>query len=422
MSVVATEIARFRSSPMARNATWLFAGQGLGLVLQAAYFVILARLLGPLQYGIYAGAFAFASLVAQYSALGTGTVFLRYVSSDHSAFAVYWGNILVVTSVVGGGLVIALDLLGPRLLNPASAALVLLAAIGNCLCAQLTIESGRVFQTFEKMRITALINLLTNLVRTIAAAAMLIALHHCTAWQWALVSTLVSALAAAAIVITITLRFGRPRFDSRLFLKRGAEGFGFAVAMSTSSLYNDLDKTMLSHYGMNHDNGVYTMAYRIVDIATIPIFSIRDAAMPRFFKLGGEGISASAGLAHRLLRRSLALGALGSAAMFLAAPLIPIVVGHGFIEGIAALRWLCLIPLFRSVHQMTGCALTGAGMQRYRTTTQLLAATLNFFLNLWLIPKWGWHGAACSSLCTDAALAAMNWGILRFQLRQNAYA
>jgi O-antigen/teichoic acid export membrane protein len=422
MSIVTAEIAKFRTSAMARNATWLLAGQGLGLVLQAVYFVILARLLGPVQYGVYAGAFAFASLVAQYSALGTGTLFLRYVSSDRSTFAVYWGNILVVTSVVGGGLVVALDLLGPRVLNPASAALVLLAAIGNCICQQLTIESGRVFQTFEKMGWTALINLLTNLVRTIAAAAMLIAMHRCTAWQWALVSTLVSAVAATAIVVTITLRFGRPRFDPKLFQKRGAEGLGFAVAMSTSSLYNDLDKTMLSHYGMNHDNGIYTVAYRIVDIATIPIFSIRDAAMPRFFKLGRDGIAASAELAFRLLRRTLALGALGTVAMFLAAPLIPVVVGKGFIEGVAALRWLCLIPLFRSVHQMTGCALTGAGMQRYRTATQLIAATLNFFLNLWLIPRWGWHGAAWSSLCTDAALGAMNSVILRFQLSRHPYA
>jgi O-antigen/teichoic acid export membrane protein len=422
MSVVATEIAKFRSSSMAQNAGWLFAGQGLGLVLQAGYFVLLARLLGPLQYGIYAGAFAFASLVAQYSALGTGTVFLRYVSSDHSAFAVYWGNILVVTSVVGGGLVVALDLLGSRLLNPASAALVLLAAIGNCVCAQLTIESGRVFQTFEKMRLTALLNLLTNLVRTVGAAAMLIGMHHATAWQWALVSTLVSALAAAATVATITFQFGRPRFDVHLFVRRGAEGFGFAVAMSTSSLYNDLDKTMLSHYGMNRDNGIYSMAYRIVDVATIPIFAIRDAAMPRFFKLGRDGIQAPTELAYRLLRRALALGALGSVVMFLAAPLIPLVVGRGFAEGAVALRWLCPIPLFRSIHQMTGCALTGAGMQRYRTATQLTAATLNFFLNLWLIPKWGWHGAAWSSLCTDAALAGMNWGILRFQLSRDAYA
>ena len=418
MSRVAVEFAKLRGSTMARNASWLFVGQGLGLVLQAAYFIVLARMLGPLQYGIYAGAFAFASLVAQYSALGTGTVFLRYVSSDHSTFAVYWGNILVVTTVVGGALVVALDLLGPRLLNPASAALVLLAAIGNCICAQLTTESGRVLQSFEKMRVTALVNLLTNLVRTLAAAAMFIILHHCTAWQWALASTLVSALAAASIVVTITVRFGLPRFSFVLFRERCAEGFGFAIALSTTSLYNDLDKTMLSHYGMNHDNGIYTTAYRIIDIATIPIFSMRDAAMPRFFKLGREGILASAGLAYRLLRRTLFLGALASLVTFLAAPLVTLVVGREFTEGVAALRWLCLIPLFRSVHQMTGCALTGAGMQRSRTIAQLLAATLNFGLNLWLIPAWGWHGAAWSSMCTDAALAAMNWGTLRFQLNR----
>lgn len=422
MNVVAAEISKFRSSSMARNASWLLAGQGMGLVLQAVYFVILARLLGPIQYGVYAGAFAFANLVAQYSALGTGTVFLRYVSSDHSAFAVYWGNILVVTSVVGGALVVALDLLGAKVLNPASAALVLLAAIGNCVCAQLVIESGRVFQTFEHMRPTALLNLLTSLVRTVAAVAMLVTLHQATAWQWALVSTLVSALAAIFIVVTITLQFGRPRFVPKLFIKRAPEGFGFAVAMSTSSLYNDLDKTMLSHYGMNHDNGIYTMAYRIVDIATIPIYSIRDAAMPRLFKLGRDGIAASTELSHRLLRRSLALGALGSAAIFLAAPLIPLVVGRGFSEGVVALRWLCLIPVFRSIHQMTGCALTGAGLQSSRTKTQLIAATLNFFLNLWLIPIWGWHGAAWSSLSTDAALAAMNWGIFKMQLRLSANA
>jgi len=407
---------------MARNAGWLLVGQGLGLLLQAVYFVILAHLLGPIQYGVYAGAFAFANLVAQYSSLGTGSVFLRYVSMDRSRFAVYWGNILVVTTVVGGALVLALNLLGPKLLNPASAAIVLVAAIGNCICVQLTIEAGRVFQTFEEMRLTAALNLLTNLLRTIAALAFLVTVHKATAGQWAIASTLVAALAAGIIVVTITIRFGRPRFDARLFAKRSAEGCGFAVAMSTSSLYNDVDKTMLSHYGMNHANGIYSMAYRIVDIATIPIFSIRDAAMPRFFKLGRIGIAASADLSNRLLRRALSLGVISSAVMFVAAPLIPFVLGQGFTEGVDALRWLCLIPVFRSIHQMAGCALTGAGMQNIRTGSQLTAATINFFLNLWLIPKWGWHGAAWSSLGTDAALAAMNWGLLRIQLNRNVIA
>jgi O-antigen/teichoic acid export membrane protein len=57
---------------------------------------------------------------------------------------------------------------------------------------------------------------------------------------------------------------------------------------------------------------------------------------------------------------------------------------------------------------MTGSALTGAGVQRYRTAAQLVAAAFNFGLNLWLIPRHGWHGAAWASLMTDASLGAMN--------------
>jgi len=418
MNLVVAEVSRFRSSQMARNASWLVVGQGVGLVLQAVYFILLARLLGPIEYGVYAGAFAFASLVASYGPLGTGTVFLRYVSSDRDKFSSYWGNILVVTTVVGGGMVLALAALGPHILNPASAALVLLAAISNCVFAQIIVEASRVFQTFEQMRTTALLNLLTSAVRTLASAVMLLALHRATAWQWAVVSTGVSGLAAMATVTTITVRFGRPRFSMGIFFRHSLEGVGYAAAMSTASIYNDLDKTMLSHYGMNRDNGIYSMAYRIIDIATIPIFSIRDAAMPRLFHLGRSGLGASAALAHRLLRRGAALAALASVAMFTLAGVIPQIVGHAFADSVLALRWLCLIPLFRSVHQMTGAALTGAGMQNWRTGSQVSGAVLNFGLNLWLIPLCGWRGAAWSSLATDGALAALCWGMVQFHLRR----
>ena len=44
--------------------------------------------------------------------------------------------------------------------------------------------------------------------------------------------------------------------------------------------YNDLDKTMLSHYGMSAANGIYTMAYRVIDLASMPVSSMEDAAEP----------------------------------------------------------------------------------------------------------------------------------------------
>ena len=165
------------------------------------------------------------------------------------------------------------------------------------------------------------------------------------------------------------MTFGRPKIFPILFPKHGLEGFGHAIAGSTSNFYNDLDKTMLSHYGMNHANGVYTVAYRIIDIATMPIYSIRDAAMPRIFERGRTiGINASAELARKLMRRTIPLGLLLTIGTFLVcAADYARRRSKATEESVSALRWLALLPLFRSFHQMTGSAMTGAGFQRFRT-------------------------------------------------------
>src|SRR5271156_5818924 len=126
-------------SVLAKNAGWMLLGQGLGYGLRMAYFIVIARLLGVLQYGIVVGAFALVNLVAEYSRFGTGTVLLRYVSPDHSSFAAYWCNILAVTVTMGGVLVVALHLIAPHILNPVTAGIVFITAIGSCFFEQITI-------------------------------------------------------------------------------------------------------------------------------------------------------------------------------------------------------------------------------------------------------------------------------------------
>jgi O-antigen/teichoic acid export membrane protein len=242
---------------------------------------------------------------------------------------------------------------------------------------------------------------------------MTLLMHHATAWQWAFWSLIVSAVASLIAVIVVLWALGLPRFSLKLLASRLGEGFNFAIAGSTQSVYNDIDKTMLSHYGMNAANGIYTMAYRIVDIATIPILALDSAALPRFFRQSVESADAVTSLSARLARRAAILGMVMAAGMFLAAPLIPPVIGSGFRQSVLALRWLCLIPVFRGVHHLTGSAITGLGFQRYRTATQFLAAAFNFGLNLWLIPRFGWEGAAWTSLATDGSLGVANWVIAR---------
>ena len=246
-------------------------------------------------------------------------------------------------------------------------------------------------------------------------------LHRATALQWVVASAVVSAMAAIAAVSMVTVKFGAPKVIPRLFLKRGVEGAEYAISASADTAYNDLDKTMLSHYGMSAANGIYTMAYRVIDLATMPISSIQMASEPRLFQLGAISLQEAATFGRRLLKRGLLTSMVAAVGMFLLAPLIPLVVGKGFAESISALRWLSLIPVFRSIHGITGGVLTGAGLQRYRTTAQITAVALNFGLNLWLIPGDGWHGAAWASLATDGALGIINWSVLEWALTDLHY-
>jgi O-antigen/teichoic acid export membrane protein len=408
MTILIAELRRLRSSSLARNAGWMAVGQGLTVVLQAGYFVLLARLLGAKEYGVFVGALAFVSIATPYSALGSGLLFIQYVTSNTENFAAYWGNILLSTLCVGALIAALLDLIAPHLLNSESASLILLVALGECICRQLVMCVSQVFQAYEQLQMTAAISLLISFLRLLAVVGLALFLHRATASQWALASLVVSALAAMAGTGTVMARYGRPRFVPQLLLRRLGEGFNFSLAGSTQSAYDDIDKAMLSHYGMNIANGIYTLAYRIVNLGTIPISALDAAALPRYFRKNQEGANAVRHLSVRLAWRAALIGVLVSCCMFLAAPLIPHIVGRGFGESVSALRWLCLIPAFRGVHQLTGSAITGIGFQRFRTLLQLGAALFNFGINLWLIPKLGWLGAAWASLATDGALMVLN--------------
>jgi len=413
MNILEREIRKLRTSTLAHNAGWMLVGQGLNLLLQAGYFVLLARVLGVREYGVFVGAFALVSIATPYSALGSGLLFMQYVSTNAENFAVYWGNILLATLGAGSLITALLYVTAPHLLNPESASVTVLVALGECLCRQIVVCIGQIFQTFEHLRMTAAVSLLTNLLRLSAVIVLAVTIHHASAWQWALASLAVSVLAALVSSVFITARFGLPRFMPQILFKRLGEGLSFSLAGSTQSIYNDIDKAMLSHYGMNIANGIYTLAYRIVDLATIPISALDTAVLPRYFRQRPQGIASVKHLSARLTWRAALVGVLVSGCMLLAAPLIPVIVGKGFAESVIAFRWLCLIPVFRGVHQLTGSAVTGLGFQKYRTIAQFSAAAFNFLLNLWLIPRFGWLGAAWSSLATDGSLAIVNWTLLQ---------
>jgi O-antigen/teichoic acid export membrane protein len=389
----------------------MFIGRLLNFFFQAAYFVLLARLLAVREYGIFAGAYALVNTITPYSALGAAMLLLRYVSIDHKLARIYWTNALATTS--GFTLIAAVTALAcARWIHSIGNPLMMVSLIlANCLFSQITQLGSSLVFALGNARLSALMTTASNLGRLLILGIMKLVMGHATAPQWSVGLLIASFVAAVPIYLRVRKQIGSAHFDWHLLKRRFGEGLGFSFAGTTEAVNNDLDKIMLAHYGMDAQNGFYTLAYRVIDFATSPIVALTSAVVQRHFVLSPEGVRPVMKLAVKSLGVSVALGFAIGLLTRLASPLLPFVAGRGFAGAVAAINILCWLPLIRGVHQSCGSALTGLGLQNWRTAAQAVAALLNVVLNVIWIHRFGWRGAAWSTLASDGALAVLNSGL-----------
>lgn len=378
----------------------------------AAYFVLIGRSLGSREYGEFVGVAALISVLAQFSTLGMDLIIVRDVSRDEKSFARTWGLSLELSTI--GFLVCTAFamILGRFILSAPVRVLIPFIAISDLLFARLVILCSKVFQGFGQFRWSAKLSTLTSLVRTIVAGLLYLHVLHThqqsTAYVWTKIYWLSSFAVAAAGLTIVTVRFGGPRWR-KITWKEISDGLSFSVSSSSISIYNDIDKTYLVSLGQNAAAGIYSAAYRIIDVASAPIYSVYTAAFPQFFREGAKSVRHASLFSRKLLTKTTLYSVAVGVLMFICAPVLPHLLGKSFAGSTSALRWLCLLPLIRCFHYAAGSTITSSVSQWYRTAQQVSAALLNLGLNAILIPRYSWHGAAAASLLTDGALAAMNW-------------
>ena len=388
-------------------------GQAAKLVLQGLYFILIGRALGSQQYGAFIGVASLIAVLAQFATWGSGMLMLRSVSRDPSSFPRAWGNALVMTASLSLVVLALVYGLAHLFFSPQLLIIVPFVAVADTVFAKLAELSSQAFQAFHRLRDTAQMVAITSALRLIAAAFLFFHARSgfASAMTWARLYLASSFAGALISVVLVTVHLGLPKFQ-RVSRSLWIEGLGFSLANSTTSIYNDVDKAMLASLNQLRAAGIYGTAYRIIDIACVPITAIHGAALPEFFKRGHAGPRAMRPFVSRLMAKT-SLYALGaSIALAAGAGIVPLLMGPGYAESVTAIRWLCVLPLLRSFHLAAGDCITATSSQWWRTASQLLAALLNLLLNLVLIPRWSWQGAAVASLLTDGTLAAANWIIL----------
>ena len=395
---------------LVQDALWVALGQVLRIGIQAVYFVLIARALGARDYGAYAGVLALVAIAAPFASLGTGNLLIKHVSRDRRRFPQLWGQALAVTVFTGLLLLGAVITVGWFWL-PSSIPLRLVLVLGasDLIFARFVDIGAQAYQAHDRLPRTAVLQLLLSPLRLVAAAILILETTSPTALQWGS-AYLLSSVAGAALAVTLVIRdLGRPTLNLRHIGAEWREGALFAITLSAQSTTNDIDKIMLARLAALEAAGVYAAAYRVVDMAFLPVGALLVATYGRFFKHGVRGMRATAAYGRRLLSVGAAYSLGAAVGLYFLAPALPVLLGREYDPAVGAVRLLAVLPLLKAIHYFGADALTGAGYQGLRTGLLLCVAAINVLLNLWLIPLYSWRGAVAATVIADGLLAIAIW-------------
>ena len=391
---------------LARNTLWITIGQGARLVVQALYFTVIARSLGVSNYGAFVGVVALVGIFYPFGSGGRGNLLVRNVARDRSTLPHMWGAALSVCALFGG-ILIAVVMLIYHYTLPASipGRLVLLVAASDIIGLNIILISGQAFQAFDQLKWTAAINVMISTSRLIGALLLYLFHHSPSPLQWGYVYFGSTAVVATTAAILVSTKLGAPRLNLPKSWFEVREGLYFSISTSATTIYNDIDKTLLARMSTLEATGLYGAAYRLIDVSFAPVQALTTAAYPHFFRHGAKGIAASWKYGKPLLLKGLGYATLVCLAILACAGIVPYVLGQEYAKTTEALRWLAPLPFIKAIHYFLSDSLTGAGYQWLRSSIQTGVALFNVLINLWLIPAYSWRGAAWSSILSDGLLA-----------------
>ncbi|PAC34376.1 oligosaccharide flippase family protein [Caldifermentibacillus hisashii] len=405
-----------------KNSIWMIYGLGSRITLQTIYFFMLAKVLGPQGYGAFTAIIALTSILVPFSGFGFGNIMIKYVSTNKILLREYYGKALSVLLLTGFFInIIVVSIAAIILDNKVSLLSINLISITEIILLRIIEINTQVFISIEKMKWSAHINMLISLFRLFAVIVFVCFFKEHDIVNWSIIYFFATlALVFFSLLITVKTTV-RPFMTLKGVRKELKEGIYFSVGLSSQSVYNDLDKTILGKFGDLSIVGIYSAAYKIIDMAFTPAKAVLSSTYSKFFQYGRHGISQTSDLLFRIIKLLLIYSIIVLIGLLIFSPTVELLLGDRY-NGLAnIILSLSVLPILRSIHYSFADALTGAGYQKVRSINQVLVAFINGGLSLLLIQIYSWRGAVTASIISDGILCILlitNFYYIKFKERK----
>ena len=390
---------------IAYNVLFSSIAKVFSTVLALVSIGIITRYLGKDGFGDYATVLAFFSFFSALSDLGLYSISTREISRPGADEAKIMGNIFALRVAVSTLILLVSPLI--VFFFPYSFDLklgILIAAAAFLFSSSYQILNG-VFQKNLAMDKVAAAELLGKIVQV---AVILAAAKLGLGFSWVMSSLLFYMILSFGVVFFWSRKFLKfsLQWDFSYWKKFLHESYPLGISAVITFLYFKLDTIMLSVMKSSSEVGIYNAAYKVMENITFFPSMIVGLIFPIMSEHIFSDFKKFEDIANKTLKVFLLMIVpLLAGTMFLADGVIRLIGGAGFSESAGVLRILifALAGIFFS--NFFNAALISGRQQKKLMIILGLAAVVNVSLNLTLIPRFSYLGAAWVSVATEVFVA-----------------
>ena len=388
-----------------KNMSWLLISQIIASICGFIWTIIIAQYLGVNDYGILGFAISFTGILNVLNDLGVGTHIIRHISTDYDSANHYLGNAIPLKSLFSTfNFGISLIILIIMNCDPITIQITLLFTIESIIKSFFGLFSST-FQAFEEGKYQAIGNTIMNLLLLLFVAIVIFTDTGIFGITFSYILSNIIALIYIFYVLEKHITKVTIQFDKEFCKKITIAAIPFAVGGLLSTLYYSVDMIMLTPMVGNYATGIYNATYRLISVLTL-FYGVYTAVifpvMSRMFKNDKKMLSVSFEKSTKYLM--LIIIPIAVATQFYSTDIIVLFFGKEYAAAstpLSILIWtVCLVFFNASI----ATVLNASFKEMVVTKLNFVAVIFNVLLNLFMIPKYTYNGAAVTTVLTDLLL------------------
>ncbi len=391
-----------------KNIFYKLLGEVIPRAIAFVFFAYVARTLEAADFGKLSFAIQFSALFAILLDPGLNRLLIRDVAGQKeltNKYVSHFAGMKVVLSIVVCGLILgtirALDY------SAQIGTLVFLMALVTIMTAGL-VYMGAVFTSWEKIGYEALLRVFTKLTVAVVGVGILWSGYGLVPLAAGMAAAHVPGLAIGVCLVRKAVARVRLSFEWRFWWQSLRNAFPLGLMIALSTIYVRVDVVMLGLFQVGDDQiGLYSAAMRIIDgLAFVPIV-IMGGLFPIFCDLYRNEREKLPQLYQSTVRLMLlAAMPIAFGGFVMAGKLVHVIFGNGYAPAAIAFKILVwrLICAF-GIYVMS-FVLVATGQERKAVLCAAAGVLVNVPLNLALIPRYGYLGAAIAGVVTDVVVCS----------------